>query len=203
MREILNSALPFLAILNPFAVCLYLAGVMEDLSTRDFIKVFSWSSMISLFVFWIFMLSGEHFLITVLGVRPAALRIFGGLIFLVVGYNYATKGYRAAEMLRGKLDELPSAIALPYMIGAATITQSIIIGKNNSTIIGTMILIVSIAVTFTVVILFKFIRDKMQESRGRIFDRYINILSRINGLIIGTISTDMIVSGIHQIWITG
>jgi len=203
LSKILEALLPFLAILNPFALCLYLAGVMEDLETREFVRVLAWSSIIALIVFWIFAFSGETLLIKILRVRPAALRIFGGVIFFVIGYNYATRGYRATEMLRGSLEQLPSEIALPYMIGAGTITQSIIIGKNNTLYESTIVIFLSILISFFVVISFKFIRDKLSSKKEGVFDRYVNILSRINGLIIGAISTDMVVSGSRKLWLAG
>ncbi len=200
MVSIADSLLHFLAILNPFALCLYLAVVMEDLNSRDFIRVFFLSSLISLLVFWLFVLTGNALLVKVLNVSPAALKIFGGIIFFAVGYNYATKGYRAVTSLRGSLDELPSAIALPYMIGAATITQSIILGDTQGTYRAMLIVLAGVAISFGLVIGFKFFRDRMSGPKERVFDRYVNIFSRINGLIIGAISTEMIVEGMHHLW---
>jgi small neutral amino acid transporter SnatA (MarC family) len=47
---IISSVLPFLAILNPFALYLYLAGVTDDLESRVFAKVLFWAALISLVV---------------------------------------------------------------------------------------------------------------------------------------------------------
>jgi hypothetical protein len=41
----------------------------------------------------------EYVPVRLLGVRVAALRIFGGIIFFVVGYNYVTKGDTIAEFI--------------------------------------------------------------------------------------------------------
>ncbi|MDY7011797.1 MAG: MarC family protein, partial [Planctomycetota bacterium] len=125
MPNIWPSLIPFVAILNPLALCLYLVGVMEDLDRKNFTRVLFWACAISLAAFWGFALAGNQIL-DLLGIRPGALRAFGGIIFLVVGYNYVAKGYKTAEALRGSLDELPSAISLPFMIGGGTITQSIL-----------------------------------------------------------------------------
>jgi multiple antibiotic resistance protein len=200
MGMIFNSLLPFLAILNPFALCLYLAGVMDDLESRSFTKVLFWASLISLVVFWLFAILGERLLVDVLGVRPEALRIFGGVIFFVVAYNYVTKGYRAAEVLRGSLEELPSAIALPFMIGAGTITQAILLGKKHGSYLSMFLLFVGLCICFFVVVSFKLIRDWLKDVREKVFERYVNILSRINGLLIGAISTEMVVSGVRRLW---
>lgn len=196
-----DSLVPFLAILNPFALCLYLVGVMDDLESRAFIRVLFWASVISLIVFWVFAVAGEPLLVDFLGVRPEALRIFGGVVFFVVAYNYVTRGYKAVETLRGSLEELPSAIALPFMIGAGTITQAILLGRRHGPCLSIFLLSLGLCICFLVVIAFKLIRDGLRDKREKVFERYVNILSRINGLFIGAISTEMIISGIRKLWL--
>jgi len=200
MQEIWSSLVPFIAILNPLALCLYLVGVMEDLERPDFARVLVWACAISFATFFVFALAGEPLLVDVLGVQPGALRAFGGIIFLIVGYNYVVKGYRTTEALRGSLRELPSAIALPFMIGGGTITQAILVGKRHSPLVSAAVLSAGVAICFVVVITFNVIRDHMQGDKERIFDRYVNIMVRINGLMIGAISVDMVISGVRQLW---
>ena len=200
MNNVAGNLIPFLAILNPFALCLYLTAVMDDLESRAFFRVLLRASVISLVVFWVFALVGEPLLVTVLDLRTESLRIFGGIIFFIIGYNYVMRGYKAAEVLRGTLEDLPSAIALPYMIGAGTITQAILVGKKHSVQISMFILLLGIAVAFVLVVGFKVLRDHMTKRNKPVFNRYVNILSRINGLLIGAISTQMVVSGVRALW---
>ncbi|MGB2809759.1 MAG: MarC family protein [Sedimentisphaerales bacterium] len=197
---IVKSFLSFLMILNPFALCLYLMGVIDELDSRTFTKVLFRASVISLIAFCIFALTGEKLLVGFLGISPDALRIFGGVVFFMVGYNYVTKGYRATGVLRGSLEELPSAIALPFMVGAGTITQAILIGKKHGPYLSVSILLFGTCMGFLIVIGFKVFRDYLKGAREKVFERYVNILSRINGLFIGTISTEMVVSGIRNLW---
>jgi len=173
---------------------------MEELPHRTFVYVLLRACAVSLAVFILFALTGEPLLSEYLGVRPAAMRIFGGAIFLIVAYNYVTKGYKGAEVLRGTVEELPSAIALPFMIGAGTLTQSILIGKQLAAPAAVLVLTVGIGLTFLTVLIFKPIRDRVQGTRERVFERYVNILARVNGLIIGAIFTEMVVGGIHDMW---
>ena len=200
VQQIVRSSVSFLAILNPFALCLYLAGVMEDLDRRAFNAVLARATLISLAAFCLFTLAGEPLLTTVLGVDPNAMRIFGGVIFFVVAYNYVTKGYRATEILRGQLDDLPSAIALPFMIGAGTLTESILIGKRHSAGIAVTLILLDMLLCFLIVAGFKVLKDHLSKVRERVFDRYVNILARVNGLLIGAISTDMIIEGARSLW---
>jgi multiple antibiotic resistance protein len=200
MSEMAAAVLPFLAILNPFALCLYLVGVMDDLEPREFFRVLALASTVSLVVFCVFAIGGEFLLEGLLGLEPASLRVFGGAIFFVVGYNYVTKGFRATELLRGSLEELPSAIALPFMIGAGTITQAMLIGRTNSISVAIVALASGVALSFAVVAGFMLVRHRLKGKHQRVFNRYTNILSRINGLMIGAISTQMVVQGAHALW---
>jgi len=48
----------------------------------------------------------------------------------------------------------------------------------------------------------KWLRDHMRGTREQVFDRYVNIFARLNGLVIGAVSTDMIVTGLRELWRT-
>ena len=198
MSESIGSFAAFLVILNPFALCLYLSGVIEDLTHKNSFRVVIQASLISGTVFCLFAVFGDGVL-NLLGIRPGALRLFGGLVFLVIAYNYVSKGYRAAELLRGSLDELPSAIAVPFMIGAGTITQAILIGKQFEAIGAVAVLLGAIAVSLGVVGLYYVARQRIRTRYERTFDRYVDLLARLNGLVIGAFSVDMVVGGACQI----
>ncbi|MFP4053375.1 MAG: MarC family protein [Phycisphaerae bacterium] len=199
----LDSAFSFIAILNPFALCLYVGGIIDDVNFRNFTVVLLRACAISLGAFIASALGGEFFLTQMLNIRPEAMRTFGGIIFLIAGYNYVMKGYRAAEMLRGSLEELPSAIALPFMIGAGSITQAILVGKQHTMLTTTLILTAGVVFSFLVIIGFAILREHMKASREAVFERYVNILARLNGLVIGAISVQMIVNGVHELWLEG
>ena len=176
-------------------------GHVENLYRPDVIRVNIGmaSCGIAAGVFWGFAVGGESALRAV-RVDPEAMRVFGGVIFFVVGYNYATKGYKAAVLLRGSLEELPSAIALPFMIGAGTITQSILIGKEHGPLLSLPVVAGAVLVAFLIVVGFRLLHDRMRGHRERLFERYVNLLARINGLLIGAISTNMVIGSAHALW---
>ncbi|MGW8256933.1 MAG: MarC family protein, partial [Thermoguttaceae bacterium] len=201
MLDFLRSVVAFLAILNPFALSLYLANLMDDLDKKQFFNILFQASLISLLVFFLFAWCGEPLLIDFLGVQPSALRVFGGIIFVIVAFNYVTQGYKATIFLRGDIKGLPSSIALPFMIGAGTITQAILTGKHHKPSWALLIIVCTLVASFIVVAAFKIIQDHMSGPRERVFQRYVDILARLNGLIIGAISVDMITEGLKQLWL--
>ena len=199
MNPILQDLVAFVAILNPFALCLYLVGLIHDLNRRDFFWVMTAATAMSLAAFVVFAFGGDP-LLRGLGIRVSAMRMFGGLILLGIAYNYVMKGYKAAEMLRGSLDELPSAIAMPFMIGAGTITQAIMMGRSHPPVVTAGILVVAMGFSLGVVCLFYVLHGFFHAKRERVFNRYINILARLNGLLIGAIAMEMTLQGAHKLW---
>jgi len=196
----MDDLLGFIVLLNPFALSLYLTGLMDELEDHEFLKTLTWASVMSAVIFAVFAFSGKTIVIDFFGVGPDALRAFGGIIISIVAYGYVVRGYRSMEQLRGSLDELPSAIAVPYMVGAGSLTKSILLGEQNSPAAAMLILTVGVAATFAVVMVFKYIRHGMRRSHARIFDRYVNMLSRVNGLLLGAVAMDMIVNSVRNIW---
>jgi small neutral amino acid transporter SnatA (MarC family) len=174
--------------------------VIEDLPLREFIRVLVGASLTALAIFSVFTVVGESVLVNLLGVHVDALRVFGGIIFFVVGYNYVTKGFETAVALRGSLKGLPAAIALPFMVGAGTITQAILISKYHAVASCISILALGVAISFVVVVIFKLIHDHMRGPWEKLFNRYVNILARVNGLLIGAISTEMILTSARRLW---
>ena len=195
-----DQLIPFLAILNPFALCLYLEDSMHELTLRKFAAVAAGASGISLFTFWVCALGGRPLLVDGLGVMPSSLRFFGGVIFFVVAYNYVMKGHEATAELRGSMRNFPSAIALPFMIGAGTITQAIFIGEHLPWPTALLVIFVGILITFVILIGFKVIGDHLKRARERVFYRYVDTVARLNGLIIGAISAQMMVLSMHELW---
>ncbi len=198
-----QSLASFLVILNPFALCLYLWSLIDELERATFFRVLLTASAVSLGAFWLCAFGGDWMLRMIFAINPEGLRVFGGVVFAIIAYNYVAKGYRAVEMLRGSLEELPSTIAVPFMIGAGTITQALLIGQIHGHVGSLVVLAGAMAATYGIVFLFYLVDSVLRKRHERIFRRYVNILCRLNGLLIGAFSVDMIISGAHAIWVAG
>jgi multiple antibiotic resistance protein len=66
-------------------------------------------------------------------------------------------------MIKENLDDLASEIALPFMVGAGTISLSILLSEKHSLWIGAILLIVIFGVNFFVLFLLKKFRDSIKE----------------------------------------
>ena len=60
----------------------------------------------------------------------------------------------------------PSAIALPFMLGAGTITQAIFTGEHLPWLVGLLVILPGIVITFGILITFKLIGGHLKRVPG-------------------------------------
>lgn len=197
----LETMISFLLMLNPFALFVYLSPIMDELENKQFNIVLLKASFISFIIYSLFMLGGEFVFNNVFRISYESYRIFGGIIIFSFAYQYIVRGEKSLIHIKENLDDLASEISLPFMVGAGSISLSILIGYNYSIYVGFIILGIVMILNFFVILLLKYIKDSMNKRRLKTaYDKNINILMRINGFFIGAIGVDMIVSGIRKLF---
>lgn len=197
------NLIEFLVLLNPFALFLYLLPIMKELDNKTFNRVLLKASFISLAVFVFFLLSGDFLIKDVFRINFDSFRIFGGIIIFTFAYLFIIKGEKALIKIRGDIDELASEIALPFMVGAGTISLSILTGLSQPKINGFIILISTLTINFFIIIFLKKVREHIDKKKLRlVFDHNMEILLRITGFFVGAIGINMIVLGISQFFIS-
>ncbi len=197
----LASLIELLIMLNPFALFLYLEPIRKDLNHKQFISVIFKASIISLTICYVFFLSGEFLFVKVFLIDFESFRIFGGIIIFSFAYFFIVKGQRALIMIKENLDDLASEIALPFMVGAGTISLSIITSYRHSVLVGSFVLVASFSINFISIYLLKKIRDCLEGKRIKTaYDKNMEVLLRLNGFFIGAIGINMILSGIKNMF---
>ncbi len=193
----ISNITAFLVMLNPFALFLYLTPIMKDLEHKDFLKVLWKATLISFAVFAIFLWSGDFLLQKVFQISMDSFRIFGGVIIFSFAYLFIVKGQKAFIYMKGSLDDLASEIALPFMVGAGTISLSILISHEFPLSKGLICIGLIMIINFFVIMALKSFRDLIVKKKLKIaFDKNMQILLRINGFFIGAIGVSMVVKGI-------
>lgn len=196
-----SSIMAFLAMLNPFALFLYLEPVRKDLDYKSFVRVILQASAISLGVCLAFFLTGTFVFREFFQINFESFRIFGGIIIFSFAYFFIVKGQRALIIMKESLDDLASEIALPFMVGAGTISLSILLTQKMSTGIGTLALVMIFALNFLILILLTWLRKGIEKKKFRTaFDKNMEVLLRLNGFFIGAIGIDMVLRGIKNLF---
>jgi len=200
MTDFIQSTALIFVLLNPFLVVVYLIDVMQKLDEKQFSHVLIRAGMISSAVFCFFAILGDAVFSTILQTEFASFQIFGGLMFLVIGFQFFFSGPSSIEILRGESEHLAGAIAMPVLIGPGTISASIIIGKRHDAITASASVILAVFSSVVIMLLLKKVHDYVRPRWERLVQRYIEIGGRIIALYVGTIAVDMIMQGVRT-WV--
>ncbi len=113
----IHSFALFFSLLNPFLMSIYMVGMIRNSEAKVFNRALIQGCVIAFVVFMLFAWGGETIFSKYLNVRFEAFQIFGGLIFLVIGYRYVFQGADTIGEMRGAPEHLAGTIAMPFMIG--------------------------------------------------------------------------------------
>jgi multiple antibiotic resistance protein len=194
-------SIAFLALLNPFALFIYLRPVMVGLSGKAFAKVLLQASVISLLIYFIFAVSGIFLFEKILQIKFESFRIFGGLVISALALMVILTGKHALIHIKEDLDDLASEIALPYMVGAGTISLSIIIGNTLPPLASFLVLFFVVSLNYIAVLILKQIREYLPTKFQIAFDKSMGILLRLSAFLIGAIGLNMIMTGIANLFL--
>ncbi|MFW1665439.1 MULTISPECIES: MarC family protein [Acinetobacter] len=192
----IHSFALFFSLLNPFLMSIYMIGMIRNSEAKVFNRALIQGCVIAFVVFMLFAWGGETIFSKYLNVRFEAFQIFGGLIFLVIGYRYVFQGADTIGEMRGAPEHLAGTIAMPFMIGPGTISAAVVTGIGLPIGGAAVIIAFTLAITCSLLILMKFAHDHLRYKHAKYIDRYVDIVGRLSALLIGTIAIDMIITGI-------
>ncbi|BBF77873.1 MarC family protein [Acinetobacter ursingii] len=192
----IHSFALFFSLLNPFLMSIYMIGMIRNSEAKVFNRALIQGCVIAFVVFMLFAWGGETIFSKYLNVRFEAFQIFGGLIFLVIGYRYVFQGADTIGEMRGAPEHLAGTIAMPFMIGPGTISAAVVTGIGLPIGGAALIIAFTLAITCSLLILMKFAHDHLRYKHAKYIDRYVDIVGRLSALLIGTIAIDMIITGI-------
>ncbi|MDE1460341.1 MarC family protein [Spartinivicinus poritis] len=188
----LSVFLAFLAIMNPIAntaVFVSLTG-KEDRSFQ--ITIATRALIISFFIILVFAILGKT-IFHLFGISLPALRIAGGVLVFIVGY----------QMLHGKSSSMHkpqethdsdisvSPLAVPILAGPGTIATAM-----NYSATGQLIEIIITVVTFGILCMVTFLSFIFgQKIVDFIGESGLSIVTRLMGLILSVIGTQMLIIG--------
>ncbi|MFC1586911.1 MarC family protein [Planctomycetota bacterium] len=194
----LKDGILMLVILNPFAQMLYLSDLMNDVPSRQFRKIFVSATLLTTGICILFAGIGEYLLYEVFQVSLPAMRIFGGLIIFSVAYSYIIRGPEGLRLFKGDVSEIAQQITLPLMVGPGIIWISIKIGKSYILTYSSVIIFMVMFINCIFVLFYQLFLKKAKGPVEIAIIKYFAIAMRLNALMIGAVSVDMVLSGIAE-----
>jgi len=199
--EFIHALLLLFMLLNPFLVILYLFDAIKKLSTSQFNRVMLKAGIISLAVFLFFSMLGDYIFNVIFQAEFASFQIFGGIVFLVIGLQFVFKGSATIDALRGEINQMAGAIAMPILIGPGTISASVLIGKRLKPLPAVLAIVIAVGMSILIMIILKQVHDRVKTKREDLIERYTEVAGRILSIYVGTISIEMIMRGLH-VWMS-
>ncbi len=192
----------FFAIMNPFANTPVFVGLTEDMDTPTARKIALRSLMLTYCIVAVFALSGD-FLLNFFGITLEAFRISGGVLVALVGYHLLQGEHssihkpgegqlQAAGSDDAVLGIAVSPLAMPILAGPGTLVTAMNYAADASIIQIVLLLIAFLSICLITYVCF--ISGKtLTKYLGQ---NFIMVISRIMGLILAAIGTQMLISGV-------
>jgi multiple antibiotic resistance protein len=188
----------FFVMLNPVALFLYVLPLKKEVGLRHFLNIMARASLISFFIYALFALFGEA-IFSALRIKFDSFRIFGGIVVSALALSYILQGKKSMITTRGEYNQIASEIALPFIVGAGTITISILIGRQLGKLESVIGIAMVLLANLGTVALLAYFRYRLRPKIRIVFDKNAEIMLRINGFIVGAFGIDLIVTGIRNL----
>ncbi|BBB29501.1 MarC family protein [Neptunomonas japonica] len=194
--QMITVFLGFFAIMNPIANTAAFAGLVGDKSKAEQIKIAAKALIVTFFVILAFSLLGKA-IFHLFGITISALRITGGILVFLVGYHMLNGHTSKMHSSEGndESDIAISPLAVPLLAGPGTIATAM----NFSSSGGTSGIIITVSV-FAILCLITFICFIFSSNIIALIGKSgISIVTRLMGLILAVIGTQMVITGVTAV----
>ncbi len=191
--QLISVFLGFFAIMNPLANTAAFAALVGDKSKAEQVKIAAKALIITFFVILSFSLLGKA-IFHLFGITIDALRITGGILVFIVGYHMLSGYGSKLHSAKGddETDLAVSPLAVPLLAGPGTIATAM----NYSASGGVAGILITVSV-FAVLCLITFICFIFSAKILAVIGQSgLSIVTRLMGLILAVIGTQMFISGV-------
>lgn len=198
MSELLTYALTvftsFFAIMNPLAnvpIFLSLVDGSDDITKKEINKKAVFTAFL---IVTIFVLLGK-FIFELFGLTIPAFKITGGILIFFVGFEMIQSKKSSVKDMKNSHFDVNVAIsplAIPILAGPGTIVTAMNFSTNATAVHISIVIAVFALLCLLTYIAFS-LSEKIQKKMG---SSIITVISKIMGLILAIIGTNMIIEGV-------
>ena len=200
MKGFFDSVILLLILVNPFLVIVYLTELVQTLNGKTFSSLLIRGGLIANGIFILFAVLGDAIFREFPRAEFASFQIFGGIVFLILGVNFMLKGNQALEALRGPAQETAGHIAMPIMVGPASVSASVMVGERLEPFIAAIAVTSAVGTSVFVMILLKRLHDWVKPRHEVLVKRYVEVAGRLLAFIVGIYAIEMIMHG-GMVWL--
>lgn len=193
LEQILSVFLAFFAIMNPISNSAIFSSLVGNESKEKQIKIAKKALIITFSIILVFSIFGKT-IFHLFDITLPALRITGGILIFIIGYHMLNGSNSSLHTNQNNdaSDIAVSPLAVPLLAGPGTIATAMnysATGRWSDIFITIIVFGILCIITY-----YAFINSsKIFELLGK---NGLNIITRLMGLILAVIGTQMIISGI-------
>lgn len=193
--QLITVFLGFFAIMNPIANTAAFAGLAGDLDKATQFKIAVKALALTFAIIFAFALLGKA-IFHLFGITLTALRITGGVLVALVGYHMLNGSGSKLHHAEGsdETDIAVSPLAVPLLAGPGTIATAMNYSASGG--LTGIITTVSVFAVLCLITFFCFIfSSKILNVIGK---SGLSIITRLMGLILAVIGTQMLIEGVAE-----
>ncbi len=206
---ILFSATVFMglfAIMNPFANTPIFIGLTQSVDSGQK-KLIAFKSLLYAFIIVAAFCVLGHFIFKLFGITLPAFKITGGILLFLVGYNLIqgkeTPVHHPTDERKKEIKEkfennetniAISPLAIPILAGPGTISTAMNFVGASPDFAHILVVIIAFALLCLITYLMFISGERLIRFLG---PGLLNVITRIMGLILAVIATQMVIGGIH------
>ncbi len=204
LKLYLHDTVTLLTIINPIAA----AGIMVtliDSSNKETVRYIAKRTTLFVFFSSIVTFFAGQYIFQFFDINILSIKVIGGLIILLISINMiygqplkARNTKEEANEAKEKDDVAIVPLGIPILFGPAAIALLVVLNDPHSNIyqqIITLLSILTTTLTIYITLLNASAINKLLGVTG------IKILTRVMGLILGAISSQLLISGIKGLWL--
>lgn len=190
----------FFTMINPLGIIPVFISLTRDISTKEAQKI-AFKAVLTAFITLILFALAGKFIFSFFGISVNSLRVVGGLIFLMVGYDMLQARFIRTKSESETIEEYSSDIAItplaiPIICGPGALTVAIVL-YNDAPMIEQKFVLFSIILVILAIVFFALIGGKkIIEFIGPNGNK---VLMRIMGLIVMVIAIEFLFGGLKPI----
>jgi multiple antibiotic resistance protein len=204
LRDILGNTISIFTIMNPLSAgVIMLTMVDDDTSPRGF-KAIAFKNSRAIFIAMLVLFLVGEYIFNFFGISPDGLRIFGGIILLLMGFNmvqghekkvnHSPKEQRAAQD-RDDISVVP--LAIPIIVGPGLATTLITLSIAPTTWQKYVTAVAAILIcSFANYLILR----RMPYIKKRLGVNGLKVFNRLMGLIVGSLACQMLLKGVVGVY---
>lgn len=199
LKNILTDTISIFTIMNPLSAGAIMLTLVDETTTKKEFKNIAAKSSKTVFIAMLILFLSGTYIFNFFGIKPDGLRVFGGVILLVMGFdmvqghgkktNHQSTEHAAAQQ-QNDISMVP--LSIPIIVGPGLATTLINLSISNDgwesyTSVAIGILICSLA-NFLILSRMPFIKRRLGVNGLKVFNR-------LMGLIVGSLAAQMLING--------